>query len=120
MEDIKGVINAEFIPSYENKELKTISTNIILDDLKIISKKRENSIIFKGKNTVKSKININKRSLNMENFEFSGDNYKITAKGVIDKFRTKHPKLNLDINIDNSRVEALYWMLPSTLFTATS
>ena len=116
--DIDGVINAEFVPSYENKELKTINTNIILDDLKIISKAKENSIIFKGKNTVKSKINVDKKTLNIENFEFLGDNYKITAKGVIDKFKSKHPKLNLDINIDNSKVEKLYWMLPSTLFTA--
>ena len=118
LKQIKGVINADFSPIYENNELKTINTNITIDDLKIISKEKENSIIFNGKNIIKAKTDIDKKLINIKAFEFSGDGYKITAKGLIDKFKTKHPKLNLDINIDNTKIEKLYWFLPSTLFSA--
>ncbi|MBQ7450650.1 AsmA family protein [bacterium] len=117
IKNIDGIINAEFTPDYNNNELKSINTNILLDNFKIISSKKENSLIIKGKNYIKAETIVNKNNLNIESFEFSGDGYKINAKGIIENYKAKNSKADFDIDINNSKVEALYWMLPSNLFT---
>ena len=118
LQDLQGVINAEFKPHYDNGKLKSINTNIIIDNFKIISKIKEKSIIFNNKNTINSTVTIDKKNLKVDNFEFRGDNFSTSMKGFIHHWGTKKPLLDLDINIDNTRVEAIYWMLPSNLFTS--
>ena len=118
LQDLQGVINAEFKPTYDNGKIKSIDTNVIIDNLKIISKVKEKSIIFNNKNTIKSAITIDKKNLIVNDFEFKGDKFNITMDGFIRNWGTKTPTLDLEINIDKTRVEALYWMLPSNLFTS--
>ena len=117
IENLTGTINADFKPSYDNNELKAIDVDILIDNLKIISKYPENSIIFNGKNNITSNLVIDKNKLEINNFEYAGYGYNITMNGIIDKFKSKKPKADLDIKINNSKVEKLYWMLPSNLFT---
>ena len=117
LQDIEGVINAEFVPEYNNRELKNINIQVDIDNFKILSKKRENSVIFEGKNKIISNITVDKKDLKVNNFEFSSNDYKISANGIIEKFKTKKPKIDFDINIDNSSINKIYWMLPSNLFT---
>ena len=118
IKDLEGTINAEFKPSYNNDELKAIDVDVLIDNFKIISKIPENSIIFNGENTIKSNLIINKNKLDINDFEYKGDGYDITMNEAIDKFKTKKPQADLNIKINNSKVEKLYWMLPSNLFTS--
>ena len=115
--DIQGVINAEFRPDFKNGKLKSEDINISVDGFKILSKIPEKSIIFSNKNTINSHLTFNNQTLIIDNFEFSGDKFKILADGKIQKWGTKFPKADLDININNAKAEELYWMLPSNLFT---
>lgn len=112
-----GVINAEFIPAYEKDRIKSIKSNIEINNFAILNKVREKSIIFGNKNLINSVINFDKRKLSVEKFEFTGDKFKILSSGKIDKWETKTPKLDIGVSIKNARVEELYWMLPSNLFT---
>lgn len=115
--DIKGVINADFKPTYENNKLKAIEINVIFDGLKILSKKPENSIIFSEKNIVNSKLVVENKDLVIEKFDFSGDKVNVDIKGKINNYKAETPKLLINIDIKDTRAEKVYWMLPSNLFT---
>ena len=115
--DLTGVINADFKPIYDNKKLKAIDVDVLIDDLKLITKKPENSIFFNGENRINSKLIIDKNDLSIENFLFSGKDYKISLNGEIKNFKSQKPKVDLNATLDNTRLEPIYWMLPSNLFT---
>ena len=115
--DIQGTINAEFTPYMENEEIKSEKILIVMQGLKFLNKKNEKSIIFSKKDIIKSNVIFKNRDLIIEDFEFLGDKFKICMDGKIHKWGTKSPNADLNINIDNAKVEELYWMLPSNLFT---
>ena len=117
LSEMSGVINAEFKPQTVNGKIKSVDIDLQADNFKMLSRIKEKSIIFGEKDIIKSKIIIDGDTLSVDDFEFSGDKFKILMKGKINQWGSKSPKVDFDINIDNARVEELYWMLPSNLFT---
>lgn len=81
-------------------------------NVKLVMKDSAKSIIFPQQFNVLSKFKLYSNDLKIETFEAKGGNIGLFLKGEIDKFTSKAPIFNLEINMPKSDVREIALLLP--------
>ena len=104
LQSLQGIINV-----HANKD--ELITE--LDDCKALMKTPSDSIIFPQKLSITSKFNIKRKCINFDKVEINSPNINISFNGkILDYFGKTMPTLDLNVQINPTKVENVVNMLP--------
>lgn len=109
--ETKGILNIEA----KTEEFDTVNRIIeqgVINELSIITDKPETSVIYKDRLTFSSNFDLERNSLILYDLSILAKNVNLRADGKVSKINSKAPKLDLNLDINDSKIKNILDLIP--------
>lgn len=114
---INGLLNIQADTKQVGLRTNRIISQMALEKFSIIMKNKSASIYYQGKLNIFTTLDIAKNILKIKDLKIVSDKMNANIKGDINKIDSINPKLNLSLEVKNSRIENFISLLPAVNYS---
>ena len=108
-----GIMNLEITNTKNTQGANAHALKGDITEFSVNMKNPLDTILSKRPVKVDSIIFFDKKSVNFENTKINSNNWKLNISGKIKDYTSSSPKADLAVDIEESDINSLYWLVPS-------
>lgn len=113
IQQTNGILNVEADTKILSKKTTRIITQMVIDNLAIITKNKQDSIRLKSKLNISTIIDASKNVLSINKFRILSGKINANITGKVNKISSHTPFLDLVVIVNKSRIEDFIALLPA-------
>lgn len=108
-----GILNIQADTQSLNMRTSRITTQMIIENLSILSSDKQTSVHFKDKLNISTMVDVSKNILKIKKLKILSGSINTSIAGSIKNLNSKKPTLNLTLVVNKSRIEDFISLLPA-------